>query len=100
MSILSEYAEGSDFEKPGQESVYLAEFIITECTEKLLNCEMYFNKYENSLFIDGKLPTNKLVFINLFVDGILDISVYDDEFDKWIINLPNANKQDLYTILH
>lgn len=98
-NILYEYIQGSDLEKPSQESSELAEFIIFQCAEKSLHYDMSVDNTVKTLIIECRLPNNKLVFIDLFTDGVLDLSVYDDLLDAWVVNLPYATKQDFCNVM-
>ena len=98
MNMLAKYSQGNVNEKPNNASVVLADFIIKECLEKSLHYDIYVSEYDFSLIIECKTRKNEDVFINLFTDGILDISVYNDQLKEWIINLPYATKQDFAKI--
>ena len=97
MNTIQKYSTGTKSEKPSQESIALADFIINTCVEKSLH-------HDISVWDDGTLcvecarQEHDDIFINLFADGVLDISVYNYKTHDWDINLPNATKQDFVKI--
>ena len=94
---LSDFEKGREANPPTEEINRLARRIVKTAAERGNYPDIHVD-FEGSLSFDLRLPDGRLLLANLFTDGVLDVSVYDDASGKWIINWPDATEADFVSL--
>lgn len=76
--VVREFAEGADGVRPGREVVAMAGRVVQAAVEYTVGPEIVVDEDDGSLDFHLRLTDGLLVMANLFPDGAIDASVYDD----------------------
>ena len=94
---VTEYARGKEGECPDQAYVDLADRIVVKAISNSTNPDIHVD-FEGALSFDLRLPNGQLLLAELFIDGTLDVSVYDDDLDKWVVSWPHATESQFSSL--
>ena len=76
--VVREFAEGVDGVRPGREVVAMAGRVVQAAVEYTVGPEIVVDEDDGSLDFHLRLTDGLLVMANLFPNGTIDASVYDD----------------------
>lgn len=88
---LLDFAKGKEGDCPDAETRALAGRLVKITTDRTENPDIHVD-FEGALSFDLRLPNGQWLLAELFINGNLDVSVYDDDSDKWSVNLPCATE--------
>jgi hypothetical protein len=88
---LVDFAKGKEGDCPNAETRTRASRLVEIATHRTENPDIHVD-FEGALSFDLRLPNGQWLFAELFINGNLDVSVYDDDSDKWTVNWPCATE--------
>lgn len=94
---LSTFAKGKEGNRPDGATLSLARRLIEVAMQRVSNSDIDVD-FEGSLSFDLHLPNGHWLLADLFIDGQLDVSVYDSVDKEWVVNWPRATADQFESI--
>lgn len=94
---LANFEKGKEGIRPDQATLSLARTLIEVATRRASNPDIHVD-FEGSLSFDLRLHNGHWLLADLFIDGQLDVSVYDTAAKEWVVNWPRATESQFKSI--
>ena len=97
-AALNEFAAGLDGKRPGQRVVEMAARIANAALLKTVKQDISFDDEECAVSFDLELSNGHLILAELWSDGSIDASVYDEN-KRRVKRMPKATETEILALL-